>query len=158
MLNDAVHHATHVLLRNGWVRNGRGHFPECSAGLYMDAHNPNMEPLVAPFTPPTSPASGWSVKPEPASSPAIPTPPNSPIRRVRRKGTLSRRDIRRLARRAGIKRMTHDVTAQAKAALVEFLSRTIEDATTYTEYASRKTVIKNDVVRALKKNGYTLYD
>ena len=88
----------------------------------------------------------------------IPTPPNSPIRRVRRKGTLSRRDIRRLARRAGIKRMTHDVTAQAKAALVEFLSRTIEDATTYTEYASRKTVIKNDVVRALKKNGYTLYD
>jgi histone H3/H4 len=53
--------------------------------------------------------------------------------------------------------LTNDVTKEAKAALVEFLSHIIQDTTTYTEYASRKTVITNDVVRALKKNGYTFY-
>ena len=70
---------------------------------------------------------------------------------------ITKRDIRRLGRRAGIKRLNRDVAEEARGALVEFLTKIIKDSTTYTEHASRKTVIRNDVVYALKKNGHTLY-
>ena len=66
-------------------------------------------------------------------------------------------DIRRLARRGGIKRMKSGVYDEARSALRDFITHVVHDAVTYTEYANRKTVTPNDIVHALKRNGYTLY-
>lgn len=97
---------------------------------------------------------------ETPATPPSPATPAIPVPVRRRKKVLkniTKQDIRRLGRRAGIKRLNRDVAEEARLALIEFLTRIVKDATTYTEHASRKTVIRNDVVYALKKNGHTLY-
>ena len=65
--------------------------------------------------------------------------------------------IRRLARRGGVKRLSAEVYPAAREVLKEYLANVIQDAVTYTEYANRKTMTDMDVVRALKRNGQTLY-
>ncbi len=65
--------------------------------------------------------------------------------------------IRRLARRGGVKRISGLVYEDAREAIKSFLTTIIRDATAYTEYARRKTVTHMDVLRALKRNGRTLY-
>lgn len=65
--------------------------------------------------------------------------------------------IRRLARRAGVKRMSALVPSDARGVLREFLERILHDTATYAAHARRKTVIAMDVVRALKLHGRTLY-
>uniref|UniRef100_A0A8C7IMZ2 Histone H4 n=1 Tax=Oncorhynchus kisutch TaxID=8019 RepID=A0A8C7IMZ2_ONCKI len=61
--------------------------------------------------------------------------------------------IRRLARRGGVKRISHETRGVLKV----FLENVIRDAVTYTEHAKRKTVTAMDVVYALKRQGRTLY-
>jgi histone H4 len=65
--------------------------------------------------------------------------------------------IRRLARRAGVKRLSGMIYDETRSVLRVFLENIIRDATTYTEHARRKTVTAMDVVYALKRNGKTLY-
>lgn len=65
--------------------------------------------------------------------------------------------IRRLARRGGVKRISNFIYDETRGALKSFLTRVIEDAVTYTDYAKRKTVTAMDVVYALKRQGRTLY-
>lgn len=65
--------------------------------------------------------------------------------------------IRRLARRGGVKRISGLVYEETRGVLRVFLENLIRDATTYTEYAKRKTVTANDVLYALKRQGKTLY-
>ena len=67
-------------------------------------------------------------------------------------------DVKRLARRGGVKRMKRDeVKRDMDAALRDFLRKVIYDAANYTEHARRKTMHVIDVVRALKHQGKTLY-
>ena len=65
--------------------------------------------------------------------------------------------IRRLARRGGVKRISHDIYEETRNVLKGFLDNVIRDAITYTEHARRKTVTAMDVVYALKRQGRTLY-
>lgn len=66
-------------------------------------------------------------------------------------------DIKRLARRAGVKRMNSLVFPEARAVLKDFLEATIRDAVAYTEHARRKTISAMDIVYALKRQGRVLY-
>jgi len=66
--------------------------------------------------------------------------------------------VRRMARRAGVKRMSgavfySDVRDEIKA----FMDRVCQDASTYMTHARRKTVNAMDVVYALKRRGITHY-
>lgn len=65
--------------------------------------------------------------------------------------------IRRLARRAGVKRISGLIYEETRSVLKVFLENVIRDAVTYTQHARRKTVIAMDVVYALKRQGRTLY-
>ncbi|XP_070573599.1 histone H4-like [Ptychodera flava] len=65
--------------------------------------------------------------------------------------------IRRLARRGGVKRISHPIYEHVRYVVTSFLSDIIRDVVTYTEYAHRKTVTAMDVVRAFKHQGRTLY-
>eukprot|EP00536_Pseudo-nitzschia_multiseries_P009953 jgi/Psemu1/24612/gm1.24612_g len=65
--------------------------------------------------------------------------------------------IRRLARRAGVKRMSGLIYEETRKVLKAFLEDLVRDAVTYTEHARRKTVTAKDVVYALKRQGRTIY-
>lgn len=65
--------------------------------------------------------------------------------------------IRRLARRGGVKRISHTIYEEIRLVLKTFLENVIRDSVTYTEHAKRKTVTAMDVVYALKRQGRTLY-
>lgn len=66
-------------------------------------------------------------------------------------------DIRRLARRGGVKRMTGSIVTEARGALRAFLHNMLQDAVVYTTHAHRNTVSTLDVVLALKRQGTHLY-
>lgn len=68
-------------------------------------------------------------------------------------GALNRPSLRRLARRAGVKRINAGVYDEAPAALRGWLRRTIQDAAVYAEYGRRLTITLNDILLALKRNG-----
>ncbi|KAK3034407.1 hypothetical protein RJ639_033678 [Escallonia herrerae] len=70
---------------------------------------------------------------------------------------ITRSEIRRLARRGGVKRISGLVYEETKVVLKLFLEDVIRNAVVYTEHARRKTVSAMDVVYALKKLGKTLY-
>lgn len=65
--------------------------------------------------------------------------------------------IRRLARRAGVKRLSGLIYGETRDVLKSFLQGVLADAVVYTEYARRKTVTHMDVLYALKRQGRTLY-
>ena len=70
---------------------------------------------------------------------------------------ISKGDIKRLARRAGVKRVAFDIYAHSRVILHEWLRGVIKDTIVYTEHAKRKTIYTMDVVYALKKRGHSLY-
>jgi histone H4 len=65
--------------------------------------------------------------------------------------------IRRLARRAGVKRIGGGIYEETRNTLRQFLESVIRDSIHYTDHAKRKTVTAMDVVYALKRQGRTLY-
>ena len=65
--------------------------------------------------------------------------------------------IRRIARRAGVKRMSTLIYEEIRLFLKFFLGNIIRDAVTYAVYAKRKTLTEMDVVCALKSKGKNLY-
>ncbi|KAG6959225.1 hypothetical protein JG688_00010164, partial [Phytophthora aleatoria] len=70
---------------------------------------------------------------------------------------ISRVSIRRLARRAGVVRMSALVYEAIRAVLKVFVSNLVQDAVVYSEYANRKAITAMDVIHALKRQGRTLY-
>lgn len=70
---------------------------------------------------------------------------------------ISKADIRRLARRGGVKRLSKLVYDDIRDELRNFLQRTIRTAVTYTEHSHRKSVSALDIVHSLKQQGNTLY-
>ena len=65
--------------------------------------------------------------------------------------------IRRLARRAGVKRISNLIYEETRGVLKIFLENVIRDSVTFTEHAKRKTVTALDVVHALKRQNKILY-
>jgi histone H4 len=65
--------------------------------------------------------------------------------------------IRRLARRAGVKRISGMIYEETRNVLVDFLKTVINEAIMYTEYSQKKTVTATHVAMALKRQGKTLY-
>ena len=70
---------------------------------------------------------------------------------------ITKRAIRSLARRGGVKRISGLIYDETRSVLKTFLDGVVRDAVTYTEHAKRKTVTAMDVVYALKRQGRTLY-
>lgn len=66
--------------------------------------------------------------------------------------------IRRLARRAGIHyQIESAVYPEVRKQLKMFMDKVLKDAVTFTEHARRKTVTKDDIKRALDRNGRQIY-
>lgn len=65
--------------------------------------------------------------------------------------------IRRLARRAGVKRVSGLIYEETRMVLKAFLEATVKDAVAVTEHANRKTVTASDVVYALKRQGKPIF-
>jgi histone H3/H4 len=70
---------------------------------------------------------------------------------------ITKPGIRRLARRAGVKRISGLIYEKTRGILQLFLANVVRNAVTYTEHARRKTVTAMDVVYALKLQGKSLY-
>ena len=70
---------------------------------------------------------------------------------------ITKPEIRRLARRGGVKRISNLIYEETRGVLKVFLENVIRDTVTYVEHAKRKTVTAMDVVYALKRHGRTLY-
>jgi histone H4 len=65
--------------------------------------------------------------------------------------------IRRLARRAGIKRISGLLYDEVRGVLKSFVESVVRDAIAYTESAKRKSVQPSDVVNALRRRGKAIY-
>jgi histone H4 len=81
-------------------------------------------------------------------------------RAVLRRGVegITKSDIRRLARRGGVKRMNGLVYNEVRGVLQGFLHTVIEASSLYMENAGRKTITSEDVVNALRHRvNVTLY-
>ncbi|OWY98844.1 Histone H4, partial [Phytophthora megakarya] len=70
---------------------------------------------------------------------------------------ITRPAIRRLARRAGVMRMSSLVYEETRAVLRVFPASVIRDALTYMEHDNRKTIKGIDVLYALKRQGRAVY-
>ncbi|CAG8537794.1 16633_t:CDS:2, partial [Acaulospora colombiana] len=70
---------------------------------------------------------------------------------------ITKPDIRRLARRGGVKRISAAIYDHARAALKDFLTDTLRDVVSYLEYERKKTIGVMEVLLALKRRGKTLY-
>lgn len=70
---------------------------------------------------------------------------------------ITKGDIRRLARRGGVKRISGQVYDLVRSVLKIFLEGVLHDAILYTEHGGRKVVTCPDVLFALRRIGRTLY-
>ena len=77
---------------------------------------------------------------------------------------ISKPEIKRLARRGGVKRIAGEVYDEIRTSLKEYLTTLVQDSVTYSMYRRNPgmghacTVTTGDVLMALKKNNKTLYD
>ncbi|KAK1503908.1 histone H4-1 [Colletotrichum abscissum] len=70
---------------------------------------------------------------------------------------ISKPDIRRLARRGGVKRISYDVYDEARVAMKLFLENIIRSAVMYCDHANRRTITSLDVVHAVKLHKRAIY-
>ena len=70
--------------------------------------------------------------------------------------SLTRSSIIRLARRAGVKRVSGLIYEETRGVLKVYLENVLRNAVTYIEHAQRKTVLEKDVREALKKSGFPI--
>ena len=71
--------------------------------------------------------------------------------------SVTKGSIRRLARRAGVKRISGLLYEEVRGVLKSFVEGVVRDATAYTEYAKKRTVSTGAVVAALRKRGRAIY-
>ena len=70
---------------------------------------------------------------------------------------ISKGDIRRVARRGGVKRISRGIYPCARNALLDWLNGVVKDSLVFMEHAKRSTVRATDVVYALKRRGQNMY-
>jgi histone H4 len=78
-------------------------------------------------------------------------------RRMLKPNMLTFGDVKRLARRGGVKRLSHATRIDVNNALRDFLGSVVQRAVVYADYAKRNTITTTDVTMALKSIGQTLY-
>ena len=72
-------------------------------------------------------------------------------------GHIGAAELKRLARRGGVKRISRGVFAEARACLEAFVRGVVGDAAVYAGHARRRTATVPDVLLALKRRGIALY-
>lgn len=70
---------------------------------------------------------------------------------------ISRPDIRRMARRGGVKRISAGIYDEAREALRTYLKRILRNCVTYVEHRAAKTVTTLDVIHSLARIGRPIY-
>ncbi|QSZ34182.1 hypothetical protein DSL72_005771 [Monilinia vaccinii-corymbosi] len=70
---------------------------------------------------------------------------------------ITKGDIRRLARRGGVKRISALIYHDVRDAIKARLSEVLRDCSTIVEHGKRKTVTVNDVIWALRRQGRPIY-
>ncbi|PHH75408.1 hypothetical protein CDD82_4462 [Ophiocordyceps australis] len=70
---------------------------------------------------------------------------------------ITRHDIRRLARRGGVKRISGLIYDEARTALKEHLEAILSMCVIYVEHRNAKTITTNDVIFSLRKLGRPIY-
>jgi len=89
------------------------------------------------------------------------TMPTGPKRHAPAKLSASRginkAAIRRLAKRAGVKRISGLMYEESRSLISNFVTGLVKDAIIYCEHGKRSTVSASDVIHALKKRGTQLY-
>jgi len=70
---------------------------------------------------------------------------------------ISKPSIRRLGRRAGVKRLNNKMYDTMRKEMHAFLSTILRDSLVYTANANRHTIQVNDVLMSLMRNGRKLY-
>lgn len=70
---------------------------------------------------------------------------------------IRKTDIRRLARRGGVKRISGLIYEETRGCLKIFLEDILRVATTITEHAKRKTITCLDILYAIRRKGKSLY-
>ncbi|KAF2488228.1 histone-fold-containing protein [Neohortaea acidophila] len=70
---------------------------------------------------------------------------------------VTKGDIRRLARRGGVKRISSTIYDELRTALRAHLEQVLKQVVAVTEGTGRKTVATSDVVFCLNRMGHTLY-
>jgi len=73
------------------------------------------------------------------------------------KSKPSRPEWRRLARRAGCKRIAHSTYSALEEKMDAFTKQILHDAMRYTDHSRRKTVTTMDISLALKRNKCPMY-
>ena len=70
---------------------------------------------------------------------------------------ITKGDIRRIARRGGVRRISVGVYPCTRDILLGWLEGVVKDALIFMEHAKRQTVRASDVVYALKRRGQNIY-
>jgi histone H4 len=70
---------------------------------------------------------------------------------------IAKPGMRRLARRAGVKRISGSIYHASRLLAKEFLNAILRDAVAVSDYSKRKTVSATDILLALQRNGRILY-
>lgn len=70
---------------------------------------------------------------------------------------ITKADIRRLARRGGVKRLSSLVYDETRNALKNFIEKVIRCAVIYADYRRAKTITAMDIVDGLKQSGIVFY-
>lgn len=70
---------------------------------------------------------------------------------------ITKGDIRRLARRGGIKRISGTLYDDARQAMIDRIKAILEECVIYLDHSKRKTVTVRDVIFALKRQGRPIY-
>ena len=70
---------------------------------------------------------------------------------------ITKGDIRRVARRAGVKRISSTIYPATRDFLLDWLEGVVKDSLIFMEHAKRSTVRSSDVVYALKRRGQNMY-
>jgi histone H3/H4 len=117
---------------------------------------PSASGDVTPVAPPTTSSTSKPRSKKPRAKKVQPT--KSVKKRSVRKGQelvppqlLKRPALKRLARRAGITRLSQDTYAAARQVANQFVKRVVDNALLVTKHAGRKTVTCQDVLFSLKQ-------
>ena len=70
---------------------------------------------------------------------------------------ITKGSVRRLARRAGCKRLSGLIYEETRSVIKSFVEKVVADSVAMTEYARKRTVTCAAVVQALKKRGRSIY-
>ena len=70
---------------------------------------------------------------------------------------ITKGDIRRLARKGGISRISTDIYTETKYTIKQFLKHIVKKALVYMQASKRKTCKPMDLIMALKGEGKSLY-